>query len=217
MKSDADIKRDVEAELQWNPEIDQTDIAIKVNAGVVALSGFVHTFYEKHLAERAVKRISGVKAVANDIEVRLIHAASLTDPEIAREALASLQRELGSAADTITPAVEHGYVTLEGSVAWHYQRERAASTVARIKGVKAVTNTLQVLPTIATDDIKQKIEAAFRRSAEIDASHVSVAATGSEVVLRGEVRSWAERDQAQATAWSAPGVTQVRNEISIRT
>jgi len=217
MKTDSEIKTDVDAELRWNPEIDETDIATKVNKGVVTLTGFVHTYYQKHRAEAAVKQVAGVTGVANDIEVRLGTAHGLTDPEIAREAVETLKRESSWEPGAIKPIVNKGHITLEGSVPWHYQRERALSAVAKINGVMGVTNAIRVSPTVSTTDIKHKIEDAFHRSATVDASHVAVDANGSEVILTGEVRSWAERDQAQATAWSAPGVTNVKNEIRIRT
>jgi osmotically-inducible protein OsmY len=216
-KPDSEIKSDVEAELRWSPEIDETDIAIKVNKGVVALTGFVRTYYEKYRAEGIVKQVAGVAGVANDIEVQLAQGRGLTDPEIAREAVEALKREGSWASDAVKPVVKQSHVTLEGSVAWQYQKERAVKAVVNLEGVTGVTNLIRVAPTVSTSDIKHKIEDAFRRSATVDASHVVVDANGSEVILRGEVRSWAERDQAQASAWSAPGVTIVKNELSIRT
>jgi osmotically-inducible protein OsmY len=214
MKSDSEIKADVDAELRWSPEIDETDIATKVKKGVVTLTGFVHTYYEKHRAEAVVKLVAGVTGVANDIEVRL-GVGSPTDPEIAREAVETLKREASWGPD-VRPTVTKGHVRLEGTLAWHYQRERAVNAIAKIKGVTGITNDIRITPTVSTTDIKHKIEDAFRRSAAVDASHVSVDANGSEVILRGEVHSWFEHDQAQATAWSAPGVTSVKNEISVR-
>ena len=216
MKSDSEIKADVDAELQWSPEIDETDIATKVTSGVVTLTGFVHTYCEKGRAETIVKKVAGVTGVANDIEVRLGIASIPTDPEIAREAVDTLKRECPWALDTIRPAVHKGLVTLEGAVDWQHQREQAGSAVAKIKGVSGVINALRIKPTVLPSDIKHRIEDAFRRSAAVDASGISVEANGSEVVLRGEVSSWSERDQAQATAWSAPGVTHVRNQLSIK-
>jgi osmotically-inducible protein OsmY len=214
MKSDSEIKTDVDAELRWSPEIDETDIATKVKKGVVTLTGFVHTYHEKHHAEAVVKLVAGVTGVANDIEVRL-GVGSPTDPEIAREAVETLKRE-ASWGPAVRPTVTKGHVRLEGTVAWHFQRERAVNAVAKIKGVTGITNDIRITPTVSTPDIKHKIEDAFRRSAAVDASHVSVDANGSEVILRGEVHSWFEYDQAQATAWSAPGVTNVKNQISVR-
>jgi osmotically-inducible protein OsmY len=217
MKSDAEIKKDVEAELRWGPDIKETDIATKVNGGVVTLTGFVGTYFEKHRAEVIAKRVAGVTALANDIAVRLPKDHGTTDPEIARQAVEALKWELPLEWDSIKPVVSQGQVTLEGSVAWQYQRERAVNAIVKIKGVTAVNNAIRIIPSVAPGDIKHKIQEAFRRSAEVDASNVSIDTHGSEVTLRGEVRSWSERDQAQMTAWSAPGVTNVKNEISVRT
>jgi osmotically-inducible protein OsmY len=217
MKSDSEIKNDVDAELRWNPDINETDIATKVNDGVVTLTGFVGSYFEKYRAEAIAKRIVGVTAVANDIEVRLPKGQGATDPEIAREAVEMLKRVLPLEWDSIRPLVRHGQITLEGSVAWQYQRERAVNAMVKIQGVTAVSNAIRITPIVAPQDIKHKIQEAFRRNAEVDARNVSIDTHGSEVTLRGEVRSWSERDQAQMSAWSAPGVTNVKNEISIRT
>jgi osmotically-inducible protein OsmY len=216
MKSDADIKRDVEAELKWSPEVDETDIAVKVHGGEVTLTGFTRNYMEKYQSEVVARRVKGVAAVANDIQVKPASGAP-TDPEIARAALAALKLELPLAWEQIKPTVKDGRVSLEGTVEWHYQRERAESAIRHLNGVISVLNTVTVKPRIAPDDIKHRIEDAFRRIAYVDASHITVDASGSEVTLRGEVRSWAERDQAQQTAWSAPGVSRVTNGITVRT
>lgn len=217
MKSDTEIKRDVEAELRWDPELDQTDIAVKVNETVVTLTGFVRSFPEKYRAEATAKRVAGVAGVANDIEVRLASADALTDPQIARAAVAALQSALPLSWQEVKTLVHEGHVALEGTVEWHYQREKAEHAVREVKGVVSVRNSIRIRPRVTASEIKHKIEEAFRRSAEVDANHVTVEAHGGEVTLRGEVRSWAERDQAQRTAWSAPGVLQVRNELQVRT
>jgi osmotically-inducible protein OsmY len=217
MKLDPEIKKDVEAELRWSPDINERDIATKVNGGVVTLTGFADTYFEKYRAEAIAKRVAGVAGLANDITVRLPKDQGTTDPEIARQAVEALKRELPLEWDAIKPLVRQGQVTLEGSVAWQYQRERAVHAVGKIEGVTAVNNAIRITPTVAAGDIKHKIQEAFRRRADVDASNVSIDTHGSEVTLRGEVRSWSERDQAQMTAWSAPGVTNVKNEISVRT
>ncbi len=216
MRSDPEIKEDVDAELRWAPEVDETDVATKVTDGIVTLTGFVGSYYEKYKAEAAVKRIAGVSAVANDIEVRVAKGQGTSDPEIARHAVEALRRALPLEWESVQPLVHHGHITLEGSVGWQYQRESVLAAMAKINGVTGISDELRVTPGVEPEDIKHKIEDAFRRSAEIDASHVSVDAHGSEVTLRGEVRSWSERDQAQMTAWSAPGVTNVRNELTVR-
>jgi len=215
MKSDSDIKRDVEAELKWSPEVDDTDIAVKVNSGEVTLTGYVRSFYEKVQAEVAIKRVTGVAAVANDIQVRQF-AGAPTDPEIARAAVAALKFELPATWENIKPIVQQGRVTLEGKVEWQYQRETAEHAVRRLNGVTSVINSITVAPKVQAKDIKRSIEDAFRRIAHVDAEHITVDARGSDVTLRGEVRSWAERDEAQRTAWFAPGVSNVVNELRVR-
>jgi osmotically-inducible protein OsmY len=217
MRSDEEIRRNVEAELRWCPEIDETDIAVKVNGGEVTLTGYVRSMFEKYRAEAAIKSVTGVAAVANDIEVRLPAGESLSDPEIARKALEALRGDPVLARQAIKPVVHQGHVALEGSVEWHYLRELAENAVRGLRGVLSVRNSIRVEPKANASEIKQKIEAAFQRSAQVDAGHISVEAQGAEVTLRGEVRSWAEHDQAQRTAWSAPGVTRVHNELVVRT
>lgn len=216
MKSDTDIKKDVEAELRWSPDVDETDIAVKVNNGEVTLTGFVRNYLEKCQAETIVKRVKGVAAVANDIEIRSF-AGTQTDPEIARAAVGVLKIELPLKWESIKTIVQQGRVTLEGTVEWHYQRERAESAVRRLSGVVSVLNQIRIEPKIVPQDIKHRIEDAFRRIAQVDAKKITVEAQASDVTLRGEVRSWAERDQAEQTAWSAPGVAKVTNELRVRT
>lgn len=217
MRSDTDIKRDVEAELKWNPEVDETDIATKVKDGTVTLFGFARNLYEKHQAEVSVKRVTGVAAVANDLQVRPVDANRATDPEIARDAVAALKLELPYSWDQIKPMVRSGQVVLEGTVEWQFVKERAETAIRRVHGVTEVRNSIRVQPKIAVQDIQARIEAAFKRNAQVDADHVAVRVSGSEVTLSGEVRSWAERDEAEHSAWSAPGVTKVVDELRVRT
>ena len=215
MRSDSDIKRDVEAELQSDPSIDATDIAVAVKNGVVTLSGFVPKFMDKLEAEAAAKRVAGVVGLANDLEVRLPLSDKRPDPEIARDAVAAVKTQLPFSWQQIKVIVDKGWVTLEGQVEWNYQRQDAEAAVRRVKGVKGVINTVQLKPDVEPSEIKRKIEEAFRRSAEIDASRITVETNGGEVVLRGTVRSWAERQEAERAAWKAPGVTRVVNQIAI--
>jgi osmotically-inducible protein OsmY len=217
MRSDIEIKRDVEAELGWSPDLDERDIAVKVDDAVVMLTGFVHSYFEKSQAENAVKRVKGVAGVANDIQVRLAIDHALADPEIARAAVAALRSVLPTSHENIKLVVNQGWLTLEGSIEWYFQKQLAESAVRYLKGVTGVSNHVLIKPRIAPTDIKRRIEEAFRRSAEVDAGRVRVEAHDSEVTLAGTVRSWAERDEAQQTAWSAPGVTRVKNEITVRT
>jgi osmotically-inducible protein OsmY len=215
MRLDSDIRRDVEDELRWDPDIDATDIAVAVNNGVVALTGFVRSYSQRTQAERDAKRVAGVVGVANDIEVRLPVIDQRPDPDIVRDAVSALKSELPYSSENIKVIAKDGKITLEGTVEWNYARERAESAVKRIRGVKGVTNSITLKPKVAAYEVRRKIEDAFRRSAEIDASRVTVEANGSEVVLRGTVKSWAEREEAERAAWAAPGVTKVDNRVTI--
>jgi osmotically-inducible protein OsmY len=215
MRSDIDIKRDVEAELLANPDIDATDIAVAVKNGVVTLTGFVRSYMQKWEAEKTAKRVAGVVGVANDIEVRLPIFNHRPDPEIARDAVAAIQNQLPYSSDHIRVVVKDGWVTLEGWVEWNYQRDRAEEAVRRLRGVKGVTNLIQLQPRIPPSEIKRRIEEAFRRSAELDANRITVEADGGSVVLKGTVRSWAEREAAQRAAWAAPGVVRVDSQLVV--
>lgn len=215
MRADIDIKRDVEEELRSNPDIDATDVAVAVKGGVVTLSGFVRSYSQKLEAERTAKRVAGVVGVANDIEVRLPIFNQRPDPEIARDAVAAIQNDLPYSSDHIRVVVKDGWITLEGWVEWNYQRQRAETAVRRLRGVKGVTNLIGLQPRVPPADIKRKIEEEFRRSAEIDANRLTVEADGGVVVLKGTVPSWAEREEAERTAWSAPGLVRVDNQIVV--
>jgi osmotically-inducible protein OsmY len=215
MRSDSDIKRDVEEELKWEPNVDATDIAVVVKNGVVTLTGFVRSYAHKLAAERAAKSVSGVIGLANDLEVRVPGADERPDPEIAREVAAELKVWLPASSEHIKPVVKNGWVTLEGEVEWNYQRDYAERAIRWIKGVKGVSNLIRLTPRVTPTEIKRKIEEAFRRSALIDANRVTVEASGDAVMLGGTVRSWAERQEAERAAWLAPGVTRVDNRITI--
>jgi osmotically-inducible protein OsmY len=215
MRLDSDIKRDVEDELRWDPDIDSTDIALGVHNGVVTLSGFVRSYPQKTQAERDAKRVAGVVGIANDIEVRLPVIDERPDPDIVRDAVTALKTELPYSADSIKVVAKSGWLTLEGVAEWNFVRERAESAVRRVRGVRGVTNSITLKPKVPPYEIRRKIEDAFRRSAELDASRITVETNGSEVILRGSVKSWAERQEAERAAWAAPGVTSVDDRISV--
>jgi osmotically-inducible protein OsmY len=215
MKSDKEIERDVKEELGWNPDLDATDIAVSAKQGVVTLAGFVKSYTDKYEAEAAAKRVAGVVGVANDIEVRLPSVDERPDPDIARNAVAAIKNQLPISSEHIKVIVKHGWVTLEGQVEWQYQKNAAETAVRRIKGVKGVSNLIAVKPGIAPSEIRRKIQEAFKRNAEVDANRIDVETDGSEVVLKGTVRSWIEREEAERVAWSAPGVTTVEDRIVV--
>jgi len=195
--------------------LDPTDIAVAVNSGVVTLAGFVRSYMQKYQAEAAAKRVAGAVGVVNDLEVRLPGIDERPDPEIARDAIARLKSELPFSWEKIRLVVKNGFLTLEGEVEWNYQRQRAEEAVRRVRGLKGVTNSIEVKPRVAPMEIRRKIEEALRRAAELDASRITVETTGNEVILRGTVRSWAERQEAERAAWAAPGVGKVDNQIIV--
>jgi len=215
MKSDSEIERDVREELQWNPDLDSTDIAVTAKNGVVTLTGFLRSYTEKYEAEAATKRVAGVVGLANDLEVRMPSVDERPDPDIARDAVAAIKSQLPISWENVKVIVKGGWVTLEGEVEWQYQRQSAESAVRRIKGVKGVSNVIQLKPRAQPSEIKRKIQDAFRRNAEVDANRITVETKGSEVTLKGTVRSWIEREEAERVAWSAPGVTKVEDRIIV--
>jgi osmotically-inducible protein OsmY len=215
MKPESEIERDVKEELQWDPDLDATDIAVSVKNGVVTLAGFVKSYTDKYEAEAAAKRVAGVVAVANDLEVRIPSVDERPDPEIARDAVAAIKSQLPISSERIKIVVKNGWVTLEGQVEWQYQKNSAENAVRRIKGVKGVSNLIVLKPRAQPAEIKNKIIEAFKRNAELDANRIQIEANGSEVILKGTVRSWIEREEAERVAWSAPGVTKVEDRIMV--
>lgn len=215
MKSGTDIEADVIRELLWAPDVNHKDVAVKATGGLVTLSGFVGSYREKNAVESAAERVQGITDLINNIEVRLAPADSVADPEISRDALAAIKRALPALWRQVSAQVHQGRVTLEGELEWFFQRYAVESALRPLNGIVAISNLITIRPSMAPTGIKPLIEDAFRRSSAVDGGHISVDANGSEVTLRGSARSLLAREEALRMAWSAPGVTLVRNEIAV--
>lgn len=212
-RMDEALLSDIIREFKWDPQITSEDIGGSIKDGVVTLYGFVSSYMEKDAAEKAAKRVRGVRAVANDLELK--PHFTRTDPEIARDVVQDMVNHIFLPADKVTLTVRNGWVTLEGTVDWQYQRKLAEDSAKKIRGVMGITNNIVLKPRVSTTDVKTNIEQALQRNALVDAHGVTVQADGTLVRLSGTVRSWAEKEQADEAAWSAPGVTSVDNQIVI--
>jgi osmotically-inducible protein OsmY len=201
------------AELRWDPSVPATEIGVVVKDGVVTLTGTVDTYMKKWRAEEVAHRVNGVIAVANEIQVRSI--GERTDSDIAAAALHALSWNSTIPQGKVHVTVDKGWITLKGDVEWQYQRQEAERVVRRLLGVKGVSNLITVKPAVTPSDLKRKIEDALVRNAQVDAERITVEVQENKAVLKGKVRSWAEREEAERVAWLAPGITSVDNQISL--
>ncbi|HEX3533101.1 MAG TPA: BON domain-containing protein [Gemmatimonadaceae bacterium] len=215
MRTDSEVQRDIEDELRWDPSLENDDIAVSVRDGVVTLAGYVKSYLDKWHAERVASRVKGVKAIANDLSVKLPSSSERPDPDIARAVLDALKWNIAVPADRIQVKLDKGWVTLEGDVDWNFQREAAEKAVRSLTGVKGVTNLIAIKARPTPQDVKQKIKATLERGAQFDADHITVEIDGNKATLKGTVRSYAERRDAERAARNAPGITDVENRLMV--
>ena len=213
--TDSDIQQDVVDELRWEPSLEDDDIAVGVKDGVVTLAGYAKSYLDKWKAERVASRVKGVKAIVNNIEVKLPSSSDRADPDIARAAVDALKWNVAVPNDRVTVKVQKGWVTLEGDVDWYYQREAAERAVRYLTGVKGVSNLITVKTRPTPSDVKQKIRDALERGAEFEADRITVEIEGNTAILHGTVRSYAESRDAERAARNAPGITNVKNKLVV--
>ena len=213
--TDQSLKQTVVDELVWDPRVNEAHIGVTARSGVVTLTGHVGSFAEKHAAEQAAGRVSGVQAIADELEIRYLYAVGHGDEDIAKQALNVLSWDLAVPKEKVKVKIEKGWVTLSGDVDWYYQKNAAESDVRKLLGVMGVSNQIVIKPSVQASDVQKKIKAAFERNADVEAAKIVVATDGSKVTLSGQVDSYYQRTLAENTAWSAPGVTHVRDHITV--
>lgn len=217
MKTDKELQRDVLDELAWEPSVDAAEIGISVENGIVILNGVVKSLNEKWTAERVAQRVEGVRAVTDELVIKLPGDSQYSDADIAQAAVNALDWNTSVPRNRVKVLVEHGQVTLQGTVEYHFQKDAAETAVRHLKGVKAVSNSISIKPLASAGDVIQAIKRALHRAAQVDAERISVEAKDGKITLRGSVRSWAEREEAEHAAWAAPGVFEVQNDILVVT
>ena len=215
MKTDQQLQHDVMEELKWDPVLNASEIGVSVKNGIVTLSGYVNSYSKKIAAENATKRVKGVRAVAEDIEVKLGVDGKRNDTEIADAAINALKWNTNVPDERVKLKVENGWVTIEGSADWQFQKDAATVAVRDIIGVKGVTNLISLAPRVNAAVVENNIRHALERSADIEADKIKVEAKGSKVILKGKVRSWSERQEVERAAWSSPGVIEVEDDLIV--
>lgn len=214
-KSDSQLQKDVMEELVWDPSIGRSEIGVAVSSGVVTLSGQVDSFAKKFSAMRAAERVAGVRAIADEVTVKLPMSSKRTDTDIAHAVADALRWDIQVPDDKVKARVDDGWVWLDGEVEWEFQRSSAERAIRYLTGVKGVSNNVRIKKHAWAPEVKNRIENALKRSAELDASHITVEALDGQVMLRGQVHSWAARSDAERAAWSAPGVTSVTDDLTV--
>jgi len=215
MRTDSQLQEDVMDELQWEPRVEHTNIGVAAKDGVITLSGYVSSYAEKIAAEKAARRVKGVRGLAEEIEIRLPSQAKTTDPEIAKRLADMFDWSVQIPKGQIAVKVEKGWVTLSGQVDSHFQRKSAYNLASRISGIKGVSNLVEVKAVPSPYDVRERIIAAFKRNADLDAQTITVTAEGNTVKLGGKVHAWYERDIAERAAWAAPGVNRLEDNIAV--
>jgi osmotically-inducible protein OsmY len=215
MKTDSQLQLDVMEELEWEPGLNHEHIGVSVDKGVVSLSGTVQSYAEKLLAENTARRVKGVRAIAEELEVRYDWQPKTSDSEIARRISDLLDWDPLVPTDRIRVTVEDGIAKLKGKVDWHYQKDLAFKDASKISGVVRIDNWIEVTPSVSAGDVRERIEHAFERQADLDAEKILVRADGGKVTLSGSVSSWTKRELAERAAWAAPGVEKVEDKTVI--